>query len=146
MTAADLALTRASIMNHEALSLKLAPDDNGTWQIGYGRNLNTDGITIAEANLLLDNDMATRQIQLAQAWAPFATCPGPVQRVLLEMSYQEGVDGLLGFTEMLHAIVAKDYITAAAEALNSHLATETPSRAQFYAATLRSANVLSNPA
>jgi len=51
------------------------------------------------------------------------------QRVILNMSYQLGVNGLLKFKKMLKAMKDRDYYTAAEEALNSKWARQTPERA-----------------
>ena len=51
------------------------------------------------------------------------------QRVILNMSYQLGVNGLLKFKKMLKAMKDGDYYTAAKEALNSKWARQTPERA-----------------
>ena len=52
------------------------------------------------------------------------------QRVILNMSYQLGVKGLLKFKKMLKAMKAGDYYTAAEESKDSKWARQTPARAQ----------------
>ena len=46
---------------------------------------------------------------------------GHVQEALLDMAYQLGVDGLLGFHDMLAALERGDYQAAKAAALSSRL-------------------------
>ena len=70
--------------------------------------------------------------------APFSTVAGPCQRVVLEMSYQIGVEGLLGFKDLLHACATGNREAAAQAVLASQLAKQTPSRVADYAAILRS--------
>ena len=52
------------------------------------------------------------------------------QDVLVNASYQLGVNGLLAFHEMLKAAQAGDFAEAAAQMLSSHWAEQTPSRAK----------------
>lgn len=55
--------------------------------------------------------------------------PDDVQRALGNMVYQLGVDGLLNFRKMLDALQAGQRPQAAAEALDSKWAKQTPNRA-----------------
>jgi lysozyme len=52
------------------------------------------------------------------------------QAVLIDMSYQLGVTGVLRFTKMWSAIAAGHFKTAAAEMLDSLWARQTPARAK----------------
>lgn len=52
------------------------------------------------------------------------------QDVLVQMAWQQGVGGLLKFHHALEAMRAGDYITAAAEMLNSQWAAQTQTRAK----------------
>lgn len=63
--------------------------------------------------------------------------PEDVQRALANMAYQLGVGGVLGFRKMLAALRTGDRETAAAEALKSTWARQTPNRAQRIAALIR---------
>ena len=60
-----------------------------------------------------------------------------VQRALLQMAYQMGVDGLLGFKDMLASLQWGDRDEAADEALDSKWARQTPARANRVAHLLR---------
>lgn len=59
------------------------------------------------------------------------------QMILVEMSYQMGVSGVLNFRKMIGAIKRDDYISASKEMLNSQWATQTPSRAKKLAEIMR---------
>lgn len=63
--------------------------------------------------------------------------PDDVQRALLNMSYQLGIDGLLQFKNMLAALQDDDRERAADEALNSLWAKQTPRRATRMAKLIR---------
>ena len=60
-----------------------------------------------------------------------------VVRALVEMSFQLGVPKLMQFRKMLAAIREKDWHTAAAEALDSKWARQTPVRSEHVAEILR---------
>lgn len=65
--------------------------------------------------------------------------PDDVQRALVSMAYQLGVSGLLNFRKMLAALERGDRLQAAAEALDSRWARQTPSRANRVAAWISGA-------
>lgn len=66
-----------------------------------------------------------------------ADLPADVQRALAQMAYQLGVDGVIRFRKMLAALERGDRATAAAEALDSDWAQQTPARAERVAALIR---------
>ena len=137
MTAQDRALTKVSIMLHEGFSPRRVVDTRGQ-VIGYGWNLETGpAMTEPEAQAILEDHVDALESAWLKAWPSFASCGGPQQRALVEMSYQIGLGGVLLFAKMLRAIAVKDHETAAHEVLNSNLAKQTPLRARDYAATLR---------
>jgi lysozyme len=136
MTAADYRLVWESIVAHEDFSPHPIPDSRGSISIGFGRSLTFTGITRDEAAVLLEHDLERIQAAIAKAWPTFLVCDGPRQRVVMEMAYQVGVEGLLQFRKMLHAIAVRDYQKAAREVIASTLAHQTPSRARDYARTL----------
>ena len=59
------------------------------------------------------------------------------QGALLDMAYEVGVEGLLGFRHMLDALERGDWAAASKAALASLWATEVPMRAIVIAAALR---------
>jgi lysozyme len=136
MSPTDYRALVASIQQHEGLSLRPAADTKNSCVIGYGRNLTFTGISRSEAEYLLENDIADRMATLPRAWPPFTSCPAPVQRLLIEMSFQLGVPGLLLFKTFLHALAVPDYPAAAQALRASQLATETPARVADYLALL----------
>lgn len=63
--------------------------------------------------------------------------PVDVQRALANMSYQMGVEGLIGFRKMLTALQFGNRELAADEALDSDWGKQTPKRAKRIAALIR---------
>ena len=104
-------------------------DTRGRLTIGFGRNLDGVGLSRAESQHLLANDVATiRENLSARSWWPQEE---PVrQDVLVTMAYQLGVRGLSGFRLMIKAVDRRDWRTAALEMLDSEWARQTPLRAQ----------------
>lgn len=66
--------------------------------------------------------------------------PEDVQRALAQMAYQMGVDGVLGFENMIAELRFGNREGAADEALDSKWARQTPERAQRVAALIRGDN------
>lgn len=88
------------------------------------------------AELLLRDYLQTIDTRLrVHEW--FTELDEPRQHCILEMSYQMGVEGVQGFSKMIEALRNDDYPRAAAEALDSLWAKQTPSRARDVAQRLR---------
>lgn len=104
--------------------------------IGYGRNLDDVGVTQQEAEMMLDNDIqkCIYALQVHLSW--FDTLSANRQRALIEMCFQMGITGLLGFVQMLKAMERGDFVSARYEALSSHWASQVPKRAARIAALL----------
>ena len=108
----------------------------GFWTIGYGHNLDAKGLTRAQAERLLDDDLDETIRELGAA-LPWVADLDPVrQAVLVMMAYQMGVGsavnktGLCGFTQFLEAMQAGDYNTASVQGLESKWASlDSPKRA-----------------
>jgi lysozyme len=121
---------RESIKRHEGLSKFPKPDDHNTMQLGYGRNITINGISDAEAETWLDNDIMTATMELYR-FLPISRLLDEVRRsVLIEMVYNEGIEHLLGFVLLKAALVKNDYAAAAKEMLDSDWARRVGNRAQ----------------
>lgn len=118
------------ITRHEGVRLKAYRDTLGKLTIGIGRNLDDCGISHDEAIVLLNNDIAkvTDQVQRAFPWTDLID--DTRRDALIEIAFQLGIHGLMGFPKMLAAIQAKDYDTAAQEMLNSTWHKQTPDRCE----------------
>ena len=137
----DLAQLRQDLLAEEGLVLHVYDDATGQPieqgsrvmghpTIGVGRLITGDaGISRAEALYLLDNDI-TKTIHLMDAHMPWwHNLPPDQQRAMIQLAFQMGVRGLLGFEKMLAALQAGDAARAAEEALDSRWARQTPARA-----------------
>ena len=115
MTTEDYAELRAQLILHEGIRLKPYRDTVGKLTIGVGRNLTDRGISQGEAMELLENDIAACVGALNHALPWFPTLDPMRQRVLIDLCFNLGRDGLLLFHRMLEAIRVADYSLAAKE-------------------------------
>jgi len=103
----------------------------GRLTVGFGRNLEDNGVCVREAELLLLFDVAKVIEQLDTSMSYWRDFSAVVQCVLVQMGFQLGVGGLLGFRKFLGALRAGDLVQARAEMLNSLWARQTPRRAEY---------------
>lgn len=113
-------------------------DTVGKTTIGVGRNLTDDGISQAECDTLLANDISAATVRLESAF-PWTQGLDPVrQAVLVNMTFNMGIGGLAGFKETLAKIQAGDYSGAAQAMLQSAWAAQVGPRAQRLAIQMES--------
>ncbi len=111
-------------------------DTVGKITIGWGRNIDDNGISKEEADYLFDNDFNRCKAELAPfPW--YVNQPQNVQDALMNMCFNIGIGRLLGFRKMIAALIVKDYTKAAIEALDSKWATQVGQRAKDVALMIR---------
>lgn len=117
------------IKRDEGLRLSPYKDSVGKLTIGYGRCLDTRGITKDEAEYMLANDLHSVQIELT-ARLPWITDLNEArQAVLFSMAFNMGIPGLLGFSITLSLIKSGQYVEAAKAMLDSKWAKQVGTRA-----------------
>lgn len=104
----------------------------GEWTIGYG-HLIKGGITLAAAEVILDEDLAKAEREARGNFAWFEKLNGPRQAVVLDMIFNIGLTRFYGFKKMRAAIEAGDYDTAAKEMLESKYGRQVAHRARLNA-------------
>lgn len=111
-------------------------DTVGKVTIGYGRNIDDNGISEQEADIMLDNDIdAARKDLSPYPW--YYEQPFGVQDALTNMCFNLGLPRLLTFRKMIAALVVKNYTHAAIEALDSKWADQVGERAKDVAVMIR---------
>jgi len=128
------------IKEDEGLVLHVYDDSLGYSTIGYGRLVDrrkNGGISEEEALYLLKNDVNARLNVLENAIDFFARLDDARKAVLLNMSFQLGIAGLLKFKSTLSYIESGDYENASANMLKSLWARQTPNRANRLAEQMR---------
>jgi lysozyme len=128
------------LKDEEGFRASAYQDHLGFWTIGHGICIDARrgcGITERESVYLMENRVGEicKRLDRAIPWWR-SLPPGPAE-ALVEMGYQLGVAGVLGFQQMLHAAEMRDYPAMAAEALDSEWAKQTPERAARLAAMMK---------
>lgn len=107
-------------------------DHLGYWTIGVGRLIDArkgGGLRPDEIDYLLNNDINDRVAALTQALPWFKDLDEARQGVLINMAFQLGTDGLLGFKTTLRLVSEGQYADAALQMVQSKWASQTPERA-----------------
>jgi lysozyme len=115
---------------HEGERLKPYRCTAGKLTIGVGRNLDDRGITRLESAMLLANDISAVEAELLRALPWAAQLDEVRQRVLVDMTFNLGLPGLLEFRRTLATIQAGQYQQAAAMMLQSKWAGQVGQRAR----------------
>ena len=121
---------------HEGFKNHYYLDTMGKMSIGYGRNLTDRGISRAEADFMLTNDILMCKQELA-AFDWYYGQPPNVKDALVNMCYNLGLTKLLKFKKMIAALAKHDYTQAAIEALDSRWARQVHDRATDIAVMMR---------
>lgn len=126
-------LAKKLIKLHEGLKLKPYECPSGYITIGYGRNIQQNGITLAEAEMLLDNDIDRVITELEKWLSVFNELSENRKAALIDMSYNLGFNKLFQFRRFLAALQKKDFDLAAKEMLDSKWAAQVGNRATVLA-------------
>lgn len=128
------------IKHHEGLRLKPYRCTSGKLTIGYGRNLEDNGISTAEADSLLNEDIKRCEAECKKALPWFAKLNSTRQGVIVELDFNLGLTRLLGFKKMLAACEQGNYEQAAREMLDSLWARQVGQRAVTLAELMKGTN------
>ncbi len=120
------------IKKHEGFKNKPYLDTVGKLTIGYGRNLDDNGISRGEADFMILNDI-NRAIKELENYSWYLVAPLKVKQALIDMNFNLGLSRFLSFRKMIRALIYKDYKEAAREALNSKWASQVGDRAKTIA-------------
>lgn len=108
----------ALIQAHEGLRLTPYRCTSNDLTIGYGRNLDKNGINIDEAYLMLLNDLDSFYDQLKEySW--YKKLNRVRQEAILELAYNCGIAGVLTFKKMIAALYQDEYTQASDELIDS---------------------------
>lgn len=130
-----------SLRGEEGEVLSEYKDHLGYSTIGVGRLIDKrkgGGITKEESAYLLGNDVDKVIDQLNKRLSWWAKLDDARKGVLINMAFQMGIDGLIGFKNTLKMIESGQYEAAARGMLQSKWAQQTPSRAKRMAEQMRS--------
>lgn len=122
--------SRALLIKHEGLKLKLYEDTVGKKTIGVGRNLEDHGLRENEALFMLENDIDYFYDSLINSFSWFEELSEERQIVLINMAFNLGIKGLKSFKRMLDALSFHNYRGASHHMLDSKWARQVGKRAQ----------------
>ena len=125
------------LIKHEDLRLKPYRCTAGRLTLGVGRNLDDNGITKAEAMMMLRNDLTRTRFGLEKVFPGFLGLSRRRRMALIDMCFNLGLPRFLQFKKMLAAVVARDFSLAAEEMLSSAWAKQVGQRAQTLATMMR---------
>lgn len=116
-------------------------DSLGFLTIGVGRLIDVrrgGGLSPMEIDYLLTNDISEKSAQVLEALPWARDLNEPRMAVLINMAFQMGIRGLLGFPGMLGAVRTGDYKAAAEHMLDSKWEQQTSTRAHRLADQMES--------
>jgi len=130
MEAKLLELIKEQLVRHEGLRLTPYRCTADKLTIGIGRNLDDCGISQSEAYIMLINDIMNCEKQLQAKIPDIYNGLDEVRKsVLLNMCFNLGISGLLGFKNTLAFVKAGDWERAANNMLVSKWAKQVGRRA-----------------
>lgn len=150
----DLSVLRSELVRDEGLRLEAYKDVCGFLTIGVGRNLDSNPLSASEvsvighdcrklpitreqAGILLVNDILTASTALDKYLPWWKNLDEVRRRVLINMAFNLGISGLMGFKQTLSSIRSGDYVAAAGHMLQSTWANQVPDRADRLASMMR---------
>lgn len=129
------------IKTHEGFRPQMYRCTAGKATIGYGRNLDDCGITLAEGVMMLRTDVrrATEDLDLLLRIQGVDTGTLRIERyeVLVEMVFNLGLTRIRKFRKMWRAIALQEWETASCEMLDSKWAKQVGQRAVTLAVIMR---------
>lgn len=125
------------LIRHEGLRLRPYIDTVGKLTIGVGRNLTDIGISEDEAMLLLRNDLLSAENVLRYQLPWVSQLDQQRLNVLINMTFNLGIQGLLKFRHTLEAVRQGDWNAAADQMLSGLWARQVKGRAVELAETMR---------
>jgi lysozyme len=127
----------SQLTRDEGCRLHPYKDSVGKTTIGIGRNLDDVGISQDEANVLLGNDIDKAESALRSALPWTVNLDDARVGVLVNMTFNMGINTMLKFKDTLAHIQAGNYDAAATGMLSSQWARQVGARAQRLAEQMR---------
>lgn len=127
----------ALVKRHEGLRLKPYRCGGNKLTIGYGRNLEDNGITETEAVFLLQQDLLRAELDLRAVLPDVVMLSESRYNALVDMMFNLGRTRFVQFKKMLEAIRMEDFQWAAREMLDSTWAAQVGPRAVELARMMR---------
>lgn len=143
----QIAAVCASLAMHEGIVHEVYEDHLGNKTVGIGHLVRPEepeydlpiGSKVSEERImeLFAADCEEAYRGTLRVLDDSVSHPDPVYQIVMEMVFQLGVSGVLGFQNMRHALAHGDYYKAADEMIDSRWATQTPKRATALSRRMR---------
>lgn len=122
-------IVKAQLKVDEGVRLKPYKDTVGKLTIGCGRNLDDVGISYAESDFLLENDIVAAETAARGLFPTFESLSDNRKAVLVNIAFNIGQTRLAKFKKLRKAIAEGDFQLAAVELGNSLWASQVGPRA-----------------
>lgn len=119
----------SQLRRDEGLKLKPYRDSVGKITLGYGRNLDDDGISEMEADFLLQNDVKAATVELEANFPWVMNLDDARKGAVLNMIFNMGAHGLAEFRDFLQKLQSGDFRAASGAMLDSLWAKQVGPRA-----------------
>jgi len=113
-------------------------DSKGILTIGFGRNLQAKGLNLDEALYLLSNDVKDAEAEIWKTYPHYSSLDEVRKAVLVEMTFNMGIEKVLGFKNMFAHLEKGDYKAAAQDMLQSEWHKDVGHRAEVWAFVMES--------
>lgn len=136
----DILQLKNDLRRDEGVVRHAYQDTEGYWTIGVGHLIDPrkgGGLSDILIDMILHEDIRAVRIALNERLPWWSDQPEDVQRVLANMAFNLGINGLLLFRNFLGALQSGDYALAAAEMLDSKWSGQVGDRATRLAAVIR---------
>lgn len=108
------------IKKHEGLRLKPYRCTSGKLTIGYGRNLEAKGISLEEAEAMLDRDLIEAEMDAKRYCGNYWSSLNEVRKtVLIDMSFAMGFEGLKAWKGFYRSMAKGDWMLCGDSIRNS---------------------------
>ncbi|KZW99870.1 hypothetical protein JL49_14670 [Pseudoalteromonas luteoviolacea] len=111
---------KVQLICHEGLTFMPKENDAGEVTIGVGRNLSQTGISEAEAEQMLEHDLAELLQNIEKELPVFQLLSEVRKLVLMNIAFSIKIDGLKALKKLLAALCIEDFTLAAHEILHSN--------------------------
>jgi len=125
------------IAGHEGLRLDLYQDTVGKWTIGYGHNIEDNGITKWTAEQMLTADVNHAHLECYQTFIWFKLLDEVRQAVIVDMVFNMGMPRFKGFKKTIKYISKNLFETASVEMLDSKWAKQVKGRSEKLSQMMR---------
>jgi lysozyme len=118
------------IKEHEGLKLKLYQCPAGKISIGYGHNIQDNGLSKTACEFILFEDINEAKKNLYGVFTRkfFESLSNSQKIALIDMMFNLGLSRFLTFKKFIQAVKNKDFIKASAEIINSRAYQQNKSR------------------